>query len=133
MQHFKKPKITSYGQIFYFHKKMAGLNRMKEFITSNWDGDIIHIPVSTEKTLIENAELYYVKLRNAHQSAKIRQQRIPIYEKELATLKGWIATLNNNTDLATLEELYQKVFKTSTKKIKFYSRTITKISGISLR
>ena len=89
----------------------------KEFITSNWDGDIIHIPVSTEKTLIENAELYYVKLRNAHQSAKIRQQRIPIYEKELATLKGWIATLNNNPDLATLEELYQKVFKTSTKKM----------------
>ena len=89
----------------------------KEFITTNWDGDIIHIPVSTERTLIENAEIYYAKLRNAHQSAKIRRQRIPIYKKELETLEGWISTLNNNPNINILEELFQKVFKTSTKKM----------------
>ncbi len=89
----------------------------KEFITTNWDGDIIHIPVSTEKTLIENAEIYYAKLRNAHQSAKIRRQRIPFYKKELETLEGWLSALNNNPDLNLLEELFQKVFKTSTKKM----------------
>lgn len=98
----------------------------QEFITTDWEGNSIRIPVSKEKTLIENAELYYVKIRNAHQSAKIRNQRIPLYKKELATLNQWLTTLNNSPQLDILEELFQKVFKISTKKMNIIQEQTTK-------
>lgn len=94
--------------------------QQSDFRTTDWMGEHIIIPVNTDKSLIENGEIYYTKIRNIQQAAKIQQQRIPIYKKELEQTKLWLQLLSDNSSLDVLEELFQKVFKTSSKKMKSF-------------
>lgn len=100
--------------------------QQSEFHTTDWMGEYIMIPVSPDKTLIENGEIYYTKIRNIQQSAKIRHLRIPPYKKELEQLNSWLTLLSDNTSLDVLEELFQKVFKTSTKKMNSFQEHVPK-------
>lgn len=75
--------------------------------TKDWDNNDITIPVSKEKTLIENAERYYEKIRNAQQSSRIRKQRLPKYKKNYEVLSGYHETLSQSPTIEQLEKISQ--------------------------
>lgn len=77
--------------------------------TTDWEGNSISIPVSQEKTIIENAERYYEKIRNAQTASKIRKQRLPKYKKEYEQLYSYREVIQHNPTIDDLEKISQQL------------------------
>lgn len=81
----------------------------ENYKVKDWSDNEIYVPVSTEKTLIENAEHYYGKIRNAQQASRIRKQRLPKYKSEFTVLNDYRAQINNTPSIDTLEFISQQL------------------------
>lgn len=79
------------------------------FETHDWDNNTIVIPVSQEKTIIENAERYYEKIRSAQTASKIRKQRLPKYKKEYEQLYAYREVIQHNPTIDDLEKISQQL------------------------
>lgn len=77
--------------------------------THDWDNNTIVIPVSQEKTIIENAERYYEKIRSAQTASKIRKQRLPKYKKEYEQLYSYREVIQHNPTIDDLEKISQQL------------------------
>ncbi|RPI67483.1 MAG: DUF814 domain-containing protein, partial [Ignavibacteriae bacterium] len=77
-----------------------------------WDGDPLTVKLDPKKTIIDNAQDYYAKARNAEAAAVERQQRIPKTERRLRELEVLREHVAANTDVTELERLRKRPMST---------------------
>ncbi|MDR0927970.1 MAG: NFACT RNA binding domain-containing protein [Ignavibacteria bacterium] len=79
----------------------------------DWNGNDKQIELDANKTLLENANIYYTKSRKALQDAAIRQKRLPKLKAELAVVLQKIDDVNNAINIRDLEKLKKEIMKES--------------------
>lgn len=84
-------------------------NGIESFSTQDWDGNEISIPLNPALNLAKNAEHYFDKVRRANQSAKIRAERKPLYEKKILDYQTVIEQAEALSDAKQLQALYSSI------------------------
>jgi len=82
-----------------------------ELITNDYENNPIIIPLNTEKTIIENANRYYQKIKDSKAEQKARSAMLPKVMKKLNEVNEAIVILNSAKKMKELENLYVKFGK----------------------
>lgn len=80
----------------------------KSIELTNRDGETETIPLDPKKNVIENAEKYFDKARNADKDVAHRKKRIPEAKSKLADIRKLIKELNSIKDVKSLEKFEKK-------------------------
>jgi predicted ribosome quality control (RQC) complex YloA/Tae2 family protein len=84
-------------------------NGIVSYSTNDWDGNELVIPLNPALNLAKNAELYFDKVRRANQSAKVRAERKPMYEKKIQEYNSVIEKAELLDDAKQLQALYSSI------------------------
>lgn len=80
----------------------------ENFILKDWDGKIIDINLKKEKTLLENAEIYFKKAKSVIIERKKLAEQLPKIEQKIDSLESILKELKEINRLKELEKIMKK-------------------------